>query len=269
MRTAQKLQWLQLASCNDPLAVDASMYCSLCSEPLLMEAVVTTPCKHHFHHICVKRLDEPKCPLCLSALPFSYFLPADHPLKESGFRVCQPSKYRPHFPGGPSKGCGGFPLHRPPPMQLLGPGGSTMKSYLHRIPPMGSVDDEEPESPASPHFGSQRWDRQESEGASSASGSSSEDTNSEDGLEESESAAFRFGHDDSMRRPRKDKWAYSALGRMRLCTGQRRSTRHSTVSSSSTLPNPPPLPEQLLASAQTGSAAADAGKRVLSIAEHL
>jgi hypothetical protein len=135
LRTAQKLQWLQLASYNDPLAVGDTLYCCLCSEPLLMEAVVTTPCKHHFHRVCISRIDLPQCPLCVEPLPFSWFLPSDHPLCEQGFRVVSASAYDPPFPGGPSRGSGGFPLQEPPPCQLLAADGSAMKSYLHKIPP--------------------------------------------------------------------------------------------------------------------------------------
>lgn len=66
----------------------ASTFCVLCSEPLDYDLVCTTPCKHHFHMCCVLRLDRPACPLCDSALPFEWYLPKDHPLQHSGFKVC-------------------------------------------------------------------------------------------------------------------------------------------------------------------------------------
>jgi len=139
---AHKLQWLQVASSSDPLAVEGEAYCSLCSEPLLMDAVVTTPCKHQFHRVCVGRIDMPKCPLCKEALPFSWFLPPDHPCHDEGYQVIPAGMYRPQFLGGPSQGTlHGYPLHKPPPRELHGPTGLTMRSYLHRLVPMCTPDD--------------------------------------------------------------------------------------------------------------------------------
>jgi len=129
---AQKLQWLQLASTGDPFAIDSAAYCSLCAEPLLMETVVTTPCKHHFHKVCINRVEMPKCPICDTSLPFCWFLPPKHPCAMRGFNVVPPAEYRPQFPGGPSKGSGAWPLHSPPPTSLHAAGGVVMKSYLHR-----------------------------------------------------------------------------------------------------------------------------------------
>ncbi|CAJ1407810.1 unnamed protein product [Effrenium voratum] len=154
LQAAQKLQWLQLAFTGDPFALDDNMYCSLCSEPLMMEAVVTTPCKHHFHRVCINRVDTPECPLCSKALPFSWFLPNDHPCAEHGFRTVTPRSYQPYFAGGPSKGSCGYPLQHPPPAQLYSATG-TMRSFLHRLIPTGSGvaeedDEEEPASPQAP-----------------------------------------------------------------------------------------------------------------------
>mmetsp|Transcript_32656 Transcript_32656/g.74344 ORF Transcript_32656/g.74344 Transcript_32656/m.74344 type:complete len:676 (-) Transcript_32656:85-2112(-) len=218
---AQKLQWLQLASTGDSFALDGTMYCSLCSEPLLMEAVVTTPCKHHFHRICISRLEEPKCPLCASELPFDWFISKDHPCAECGFRVVKMKDYRPLFPGGPSRGSHGYPLHRPPPVNLLGPGGLTMKSYLHRIVPMGGEEDvDEAQTPRSAtagppsrcgHGGSPETPGDEHGDNSSASESSSEDSGSEDGGERTASAAH-----STKRSRQRTSWAYSAIGRVRL-----------------------------------------------------
>eukprot|EP00913_Durusdinium_trenchii_P033279 g31155.t1 len=145
LKAAQWLQWLQLASTNDPFADDSMYNCSLCSEPLMMEATVTTPCNHHFHRVCINRIDSPQCPLCGTSLPFSWFLPADHPCAEHGFRTVTPRSYRPCFAGGPSKGSCGYPLQRPPPARLRGANGS-MRSYLHRlIPTVSGVDANEDE----------------------------------------------------------------------------------------------------------------------------
>mmetsp|Transcript_136537 Transcript_136537/g.251100 ORF Transcript_136537/g.251100 Transcript_136537/m.251100 type:complete len:600 (+) Transcript_136537:72-1871(+) len=215
MHAAQKLQWLQLASENDPFAIDSTMYCSLCSEPLLMEAVLTTPCKHHFHRICVKRLEMPQCPLCSMDLPFSWFLCNDHPLVDRGFRVVPMYKYKPLFPGGPDRACGGFPLHQPPPKELHGSDGLTMMSYLHRMPPMGHSEDDvdielfgsknSPTSPTSATTGGPDGE------LSSVSESSSEDSASEDDRE-----AVDNTH-RSYRRSRSNKRAHTAIGRMRIC----------------------------------------------------
>lgn len=214
MHAAQKLQWLQLASENDPLAIDNAMYCSLCSEPLLMEAVATTPCKHHFHRICVNRLEMPECPLCSTELPFSWFLCEDHPLVDKGFRVVPMSKYKPLFPGGPDRACGGFPLHQPPPKELHGFDGLTMTSYLHRMPPMGHSEGDvamelsgSKSNPTSPTL-SATTGGPDGE-VSSASESSSEESASEDDREVVENKH------NSYRRSRSNKWAYTAIGRMR------------------------------------------------------
>jgi len=204
---AQKLQWVQLASTGDPLVVDGMAYCSLCSEPLLMEAVVTTPCKHHFHKVCISRIDLPQCPLCSTNLPFSWFLPSGHPCVEHGFRVVSSRNYKPDFPGGPSRGSCGYPLRQPPPESLYARGGLVMKSYLHRIAPTGDPEDSPrsnvPTSPASPV---QRA-ADTPENGSSASESSSDESGSEDGDD---------GPRSSSRKTRERSWAYSACGRIRL-----------------------------------------------------
>mmetsp|Transcript_86587 Transcript_86587/g.149845 ORF Transcript_86587/g.149845 Transcript_86587/m.149845 type:complete len:600 (+) Transcript_86587:88-1887(+) len=220
MQAAQKLQWLQLASEHDPFAIDSTMYCTLCSEPLLMEEVVTTPCKHHFHRICVNRLETPQCPLCSSGLPFSWFLPADHPLAEKGFKVVPIADYRPQYPGGPSRGCCGFPLHQPPPIDLRGPDGLVMKSYVHRIPPMGNVSDygdskqlrgkAETVSLQSLLASEEMQSAEDELEPSSASESSSEDSSSE--VDEAKAEERR----SSPKHSRSNKWAYTAVGRMRV-----------------------------------------------------
>ena len=47
----------------------SNFFCSLCCEPLLLEAITTTPCKHHFHRVCLEKYADPVCPLCDTALP--------------------------------------------------------------------------------------------------------------------------------------------------------------------------------------------------------
>lgn len=242
--SAQKLQWLQLASTGDPLALDGHMYCSLCSEPLLMEAVLTTPCKHHFHRICVSRLDLPKCPLCTADLPFSWFLPSDHPCAEHGFRVVPMNAYDPPFPGAPGRRSCGWPLHRPPAASLHGPGGLIMMSYLHRIVPMGealAAQEELQEHsfyPASPAHSTEQ--------ASSASSSEESGSDDKDG--------------DEMRSKNRRHVAYGRCGKIRLCTRP--------------LPAPPSRPGKekppeagaVAASTAVGS---NSSNRILLIGEHL
>eukprot|EP00440_Ansanella_granifera_P027926 gb/GFBE01030342.1/.p1 GENE.gb/GFBE01030342.1/~~gb/GFBE01030342.1/.p1 ORF type:complete len:709 (+),score=129.24 gb/GFBE01030342.1/:1-2127(+) len=222
---AQKLQWLQLASTGDPFALDDNMYCALCSEPLMMEAVVSTPCKHHFHRVCISRIDMPTCPLCTTALPFSWFLPAEHPCAEHGFRTVLPHNYRPMFAGGPSKGSCGYPLRRPPPASLHGAEGLKMRSYLHRLIPTGSsVGEEEDEeapttNPGSPEVKPSTPAAQDLADAEDEE-SSSEESNSEDDDEEDGEAgpasdfATRRSARSGTRAP--PVFAYSAVGRMRL-----------------------------------------------------
>lgn len=209
LRAAQKLQWLQLASTGDPFALDDNMYCSLCSEPLMMEAVVSTPCKHHFHRVCINRIDSPQCPLCNTALPFSWFLPQEHPCAEHGFRTCSPQNYQPCFAGGPSKGSCSYPLQRPPPAQLFSANG-TMRSYLHRLIPTGSgVDSHEDEdrSPCAEEAPVEEIHEEEDE--------SSSDSNSEDDAHEAEH--FKHSRHGSKQPP---SYLYSAVGRMKLLCRQ-------------------------------------------------
>lgn len=248
MQAVQKLQWLQLASSDDPLALDESTCCSLCTEPLLFEAVVTTPCKHHFHKVCIKRVEMPRCPLCSSDLPFSWFLPADHPMAECGFRCVPAKEYKPQFPGGPSRGSGGYPLHRPPPTSLYGPGGLMMKSYLHRIPPMGGEDDEGDREADGGH--SPGGDSSDEQG-SSASESSSEESNSEDGL----ATAERRERDPASKN---QAWVYSALGRMKLCQVRDGAARAAQAVAEAALPREAPEDES-----------AKGGPVVLLIGNHL
>jgi len=253
---AQKLQWLHMASTGDSFALDGTMYCSLCSEPLLMEVVVTTPCKHHFHRVCINRLEEPKCPLCNFELPFDWFIPKDHPCAEKGFRVVKMKDYRPLFPGGPSRGSYGYPLHAPPPVSLCGPGGLRMKSYLHRIVPMGGSE-EDPETPRSLTAcpPSSPGDLRQTPGSrlsedraenSSGSESSSEDSASEDG--------DRVHGGSPSKRGRRQAWAYSSIGRIRMLEGGEGADAAEEQAPDLAPPAPPPAAARPHA-ASAGSAA--------------
>jgi len=230
---AQKLQWLQLASTGDPFALDDNMNCALCSEPLMMEAVVTTPCKHHFHRVCINRIDMPSCPLCATNLPFSWFLPADHPCAEHGFRAVGPHNYRPMFPGGPSKGSCGYPWRRPPPATLVGLKGLKMRSYLHRLVPTGTGIGEEEEddvatSPTSPERASP--DPEEAADVSESSSEESEDDDDEydDGEEVSAFDAAKKSSTALAKRSARTGekpalvFAWSAVGRMTLLDAPKR-----------------------------------------------
>mmetsp|Transcript_75568 Transcript_75568/g.179554 ORF Transcript_75568/g.179554 Transcript_75568/m.179554 type:complete len:669 (+) Transcript_75568:52-2058(+) len=234
LRDAQKVQWLQLAMRSDPMELDSTMCCSLCSEPLCMEAVVTTPCKHHFHKVCISRIEMPQCPLCSSSLPFNWFLPGSHPLAETGFRCVPVCKYRPHFPGGPGRGNNGYPLHAPPPASLYSANGM-VKSYLHKIPPMGdgTEEDEPHESPsahatpslmaqASPS-GAPAGEDLPTAGASDSESSSDEShSGDEEGGDADDSDVEDAAKDLAPRKSAKTAqtvWAYTSLGKMRMCTG--------------------------------------------------
>mmetsp|Transcript_33301 Transcript_33301/g.75909 ORF Transcript_33301/g.75909 Transcript_33301/m.75909 type:complete len:645 (-) Transcript_33301:63-1997(-) len=229
LREAQKVQWLQQTLC-DPFELDGNMSCSLCCEPLCMEAVVTTPCKHHFHKVCVQRIEVPQCPLCSMSLPFSWFLPRGHPLSDSGFRCVPVCKYKPHFPGGPGRGNNGFPLHAPPPASLHSAAGM-IKSYIHKIPPMGDEEEEDlaelqsPTSHPTPTLlgqASPAGDIPASElpqAAASDSESSSEESDDGEGAA-AEGAGMRPADTKKSHRGAQLSWAYTALGKMRLCTGK-------------------------------------------------
>jgi len=222
-----------------------------------MEAVVTTPCKHYFHRVCINRVDLPQCPLCSCQLPFSWFVPANHPCAEHGFRVVLAQQYRPQFPGGPSRGTCGYPLRQPPPLQLYGPGNFAMASYLHRILPSPDADSEpSPEATSPVPMSPERRPADSPEEGSSASESSSEESGSEDGDDAEEGPIPKHKHER--------RWAYGALGRMRI------------------LAAPPPAAEAAALDAATlggacGREASDAGSadaeqrnpQVLFIGDHL
>ncbi len=54
---------------DDQNMAESALFCCLCCEPLLLEAITTTPCKHHFHRVCLTKYDKNTCPLCDQILP--------------------------------------------------------------------------------------------------------------------------------------------------------------------------------------------------------
>ncbi|CAE7942854.1 unnamed protein product, partial [Symbiodinium sp. KB8] len=253
-------QWLQLAWTGDPLAVDDSMYCSLCSEPLMMEAVVCTPCKHHFHRVCINRIDTPECPLCSTALPFSWFLPADHPCSEHGFRTVSPRSYKPIFAGGPGKGNCGYPLQRPPPAALQGPEGLSARSYLHRLIPTGSGVGQDEDFTPNHHEQAQVRQLSAREEACEDDDSSSDDSGSEDEDVGAQAPQLRRGMGRSSSKA-PAVYAYSAVGRMKLLCRNSRLTPQGTAQDTSEDGSDPPSRQ---ASADNAGAAADQDRKVAS-----
>mmetsp|Transcript_72959 Transcript_72959/g.170974 ORF Transcript_72959/g.170974 Transcript_72959/m.170974 type:complete len:660 (-) Transcript_72959:98-2077(-) len=223
LQAAQKLQWLQLAWAGDPLALDDNQYCALCSEPLMMEAVLCTPCKHHFHRVCITRIDKPQCPICSTQLPFSWFLPPNHPCTEHGFRTVEPRSYKPIFAGGPGKGNCGYPLQRPPPAALTGPENMSMRSYLHRLIPTG-VDVGEEEDPTPKHdeevLAPLRGPCQEQHVDDDET--SSEESNSEEDDEDMTHQVHTSSARAGSRSP--PVYVYGAVGRMKLLGRNRQRT---------------------------------------------
>jgi len=267
LQAAQKLQWLQLAWTGDPLAVDDSMYCSLCSEPLMMEAVVCTPCKHHFHRVCINRIDKPECPLCSTALPFSWFLHADHPCAEHGFRTVSPRSYKPIFAGGPGKGNCGYPLQRPPPAALHGPEGLSARSYLHRLIPTGSGVGQEEDYTPDHHEQAQVRQLSAREEACEDDDSSSDDSGSEDEDVGAQAPQLRRGMGRSNSKA-PAVYAYSAVGRMKLLCRNSRLTPQGTVQDTSEDEADPPS-RQASANCDNAGAAGDQDRKVLIIGNHL
>ena len=143
----QQLAWM------DKNPWQSTPFCILCCEPLLVEAVVTTPCKHHFHRVCLKKRDSLKCPLCDEDLPVSCFLPhnKEPDIRRLGgaWRVCTYAECPQYFstnrdlqhvfPGGPCSYCGGWKLPQMPPITLMGAGGVKIPSYIHKVPWVGEL----------------------------------------------------------------------------------------------------------------------------------
>ena len=122
-----------------------AFFCSLCCEPLLLEAVSTTPCKHFFHRCCLEKYAEQTCPLCDEPLPIQLVTP-----RYVHDRLRRLTEITPHWIPAPvgacpnHKGkyadsecshCGLYSYQNLPPVQLLGSGGLEMTSYLHLAQP--------------------------------------------------------------------------------------------------------------------------------------
>lgn len=77
-----------MESLDAPSGGMTAFFCALCCEPLLLEAVSTTPCKHHFHRFCLEKISDPKCPLCGEVLPMHLVTPRFvHPVMLRGVGV--------------------------------------------------------------------------------------------------------------------------------------------------------------------------------------
>ncbi|KAF4672555.1 hypothetical protein FOL47_000390 [Perkinsus chesapeaki] len=115
-----------------------SQFCSLCCEPLLLDAVVTTPCKHHFHRHCLQRQTTTTCPLCgAKDLPLELFMPRHMQAQVralGSWKVCScECQSEDILPDGPCCQCYGWRLHSPPPSNLYTVNGP-VTSYLHLLP---------------------------------------------------------------------------------------------------------------------------------------
>ena len=131
-KNRQTIDTLDYSSGNHP----STFFCSLCCEPLLLEAVSTTPCKHHFHRVCLEKNATPICPLCDLEIPKELAVPRylhTH-LEQLGNRWKASSTCTaciPAFPDGPCTQCKQYTLNRLPPLMLFGPNGLEMHSFLH------------------------------------------------------------------------------------------------------------------------------------------
>ena len=119
----------------------STFFCSLCCEPLLLEAVTTTPCKHHFHRVCLEKHAEAVCPLCDEELPAHLVM--GRFAQEQLMRLHQMTPgiafpapcidHRFDYSDYPCSNCGYFTRSNLPPTVLLGPNGLEMPSYIHCV----------------------------------------------------------------------------------------------------------------------------------------
>ena len=140
----QAIDTLDYSSGNHP----STFFCSLCCEPLLLEAVSTTPCKHHFHRVCLEKNALPICPLCGDDIPLELAVPRFHHSQLSLLGTdWQPASAscacEAMFPDGPCKFCNKYSLGKLPPVKLYGR--VEMTSYLQYLPAALSA---VPEAPA-------------------------------------------------------------------------------------------------------------------------
>jgi hypothetical protein len=126
----------------DGACPSSTFFCSLCCEPLLLEAVSTTPCKHFFHRVCLEKYAACTCPLCDEPLPIHLVTPRYVYEQLRRLNVTTPG-WTPANPCGdhksahsdaPCSNCGQYTLHNLPPATLVGSGGLEMASYIHLAP---------------------------------------------------------------------------------------------------------------------------------------
>jgi hypothetical protein len=116
-----------------------AFFCSLCCEPLLLEAVSTTPCKHFFHRYCLEKYAERTCPLCDEPLPIQLVTPRyvqdrlrrlaeTTPAWIPKESVCH---HECKYSDSACSHCREYSYQNLPPVRLLGYGGCQITSYLH------------------------------------------------------------------------------------------------------------------------------------------
>jgi hypothetical protein len=132
----------------------STFFCALCCEPLLLEAVSTTPCKHFFHRVCLEKHAERSCPLCGEVLPVQLVTPrfVHDRLRRLGEITpawfASPPCERHEFPLPDSRcvNCGLYSLDNLPGTVLVGKNGLRMSSYLH-VATRGSSRDSNEDEP--------------------------------------------------------------------------------------------------------------------------
>jgi hypothetical protein len=119
----------------------STFFCSLCCEPLLLEAISTTPCKHFFHRVCLEKVSAPSCPLCDEPLPLHLVTPRyvhDHLRRLStvtpGWMPSPPCGNHQHmYSDSACSTCGRYSVNNLPPLKLLGSEGFEIASYIHLV----------------------------------------------------------------------------------------------------------------------------------------
>lgn len=126
----------------------STFFCSLCCEPLLLEAVTTTPCKHHFHRVCLEKHGERECPLCGEELPAKMVMGrfaqeqlmrlqqiTPGILHRGGLSQISCAAHYVEYPDFPCVNCGFFSLSNLPPTVLIGLNGLETPSFIHCVDP--------------------------------------------------------------------------------------------------------------------------------------
>ena len=128
----------------DSIGVHAStFFCALCCEPLLLEAVTTTPCKHHFHRVCLEKHAQRSCPLCGEELPAQLVMGRFVQEQCMRLHLLTPGLSFPRpcpshtslYSDYPCGSCRMFTLSNLPPSMLFGPNGLELPSYIHCADP--------------------------------------------------------------------------------------------------------------------------------------